>query len=121
MALQWVQENIQNFNGDPNNVTLFGESAGGSSVHLHVLSKHANKLFHKAIMQSGTANMEWVFQINPVYKAHRLAELFNFKGNDTKELIKFLQSPQVKSVDILSKNFIGNDGRRTQTLFTIRI
>lgn len=37
-ALRWVKSNIQQFNGDPANVTLFGESAGAASVHYHVLS-----------------------------------------------------------------------------------
>lgn len=38
MALQWVKKNIENFGGDPNNVTLFGESAGAAAVHYLVLS-----------------------------------------------------------------------------------
>lgn len=103
MALQWVQDNIQAFKGDHNNVTLFGESAGASSVHLHVLAKHAQKLFHKAIMQSGTANMEWVFQANPVYKTRRMAEVLGLKTNDTKEILKFLQSNKVTPLDITSR------------------
>lgn len=103
LALQWVQDNIQAFNGDPKNVTIFGESAGAVSVHLHVLSKHAKTLFQKAIMQSGVANMEWVFQWNPAYKTRRLAEVIGLKTNETKKLLKFLQSPQVKPLDILTK------------------
>jgi carboxylesterase type B len=55
MALKWVQKNIQNFSGDPNNVTIFGESAGGAAVHYLVLSPLAKGLFHKAIAQSGSA------------------------------------------------------------------
>jgi carboxylesterase type B len=38
MALRWVQQNIAQFGGDPGNVTIFGESAGGASVHYHMLS-----------------------------------------------------------------------------------
>jgi hypothetical protein len=38
MALRWVQQNIKQFGGDPGNVTIFGESAGGASVHYHMLS-----------------------------------------------------------------------------------
>nr|UVK78555.1 carboxylesterase [Anoplophora glabripennis] len=59
LALQWVQENIRNFNGDPNNVTIFGESAGSASVHYLVLSPRAKGLFHKAVLQSGTALNSW--------------------------------------------------------------
>ena len=54
-ALRWIQRNIAFFGGDPARVTIFGESAGGVSVHAHVLSPPARGLFRAAIMQSGTA------------------------------------------------------------------
>jgi len=53
MALQWVQNNIENFSGDANNVTIFGESAGAWSVFTHLVSPLSKNLFHKAIAQSG--------------------------------------------------------------------
>lgn len=52
-ALQWVQRNIQNFGGDPANVTLFGESAGGGSVVQWLTSPEGAGLFNKAIVMSG--------------------------------------------------------------------
>ena len=52
-ALKWVQRNIAAFGGDPNNVTIFGESAGGVSVHTHLTSPPSRGLFQKAIIQSG--------------------------------------------------------------------
>lgn len=52
-ALQWVKRNIAAFGGDPGNVTIFGFSAGGVSVHSLIASPLARGLFHKAIAQSG--------------------------------------------------------------------
>ncbi|KAM4723007.1 fatty acyl-CoA hydrolase precursor, medium chain-like [Rhinophrynus dorsalis] len=56
-ALQWVQENIKDFGGDPQSVTIFGESAGGVSVSAQVLSPLSKGLFHRAIAESGVALM----------------------------------------------------------------
>lgn len=52
-ALKWVKGNIENFGGDPSKVTIFGQSAGGSSVGLHLLSPLSEGLFHQAIAESG--------------------------------------------------------------------
>ena len=56
MALKWVHENIAAFGGDPDNVTIFGESAGGCSVTLLPLIPEARGYFHRVIAQSGTPN-----------------------------------------------------------------
>ncbi|MGH0031466.1 MAG: carboxylesterase/lipase family protein [Myxococcota bacterium] len=52
-ALQWVQENVAAFGGDPGNVTVFGESAGARTTFSMVVSPQAKGLFHRAIVQSG--------------------------------------------------------------------
>ncbi len=51
-ALKWVQSNITEFGGDPGNVTIFGESAGGAAVYILCASDLTNDLFHKAIAES---------------------------------------------------------------------
>jgi para-nitrobenzyl esterase len=56
LALQWVRENIGEFNGDKGNVTLFGESAGGNDVCRHLSSRQSDGLFHRAILQSSTCS-----------------------------------------------------------------
>jgi para-nitrobenzyl esterase len=55
-ALRWVQKNIAGFGGDPENVTIFGESAGGQHVGMQLLSPGSRGLFHRAIEESGTSN-----------------------------------------------------------------
>jgi para-nitrobenzyl esterase len=52
-ALEWVRDNIANFGGDPNNVTIFGQSGGGGKVSILMGMPQAKGLFHKAIFQSG--------------------------------------------------------------------
>lgn len=60
-ALRWVQENISAFGGDPDNVTIFGESAGGESVAHMMTSPLAQGLFHKAIMESASSAFPMMF------------------------------------------------------------
>eukprot|EP01095_Lingulamoeba_sp_RSL-Kostka_P018164 TRINITY_DN984_c0_g3_i1.p1 TRINITY_DN984_c0_g3~~TRINITY_DN984_c0_g3_i1.p1 ORF type:complete len:557 (-),score=189.76 TRINITY_DN984_c0_g3_i1:108-1778(-) len=51
-ALKWVKENIHSFGGDPNQVTIFGQSAGGTSTASHLVNPEGKGLFHGAIMES---------------------------------------------------------------------
>ena len=54
MALKWVNDNIAKFGGDPKRIAIAGESAGSSSVALHLVSPLSNGLFRRAILESGT-------------------------------------------------------------------
>ncbi|EDO36346.1 predicted protein, partial [Nematostella vectensis] len=58
LALQWVQQNIASFGGNPQSVTIFGESVGGMSVSAHLLSPISKGLFHRVIAQSGSASFD---------------------------------------------------------------
>jgi len=77
MAIQWVKENIAQFGGNPENITLMGESAGAASVSLHLLSPLSTNLFNQAIMQSASALAPWavVSKREGMHRSLRLAEL----------------------------------------------
>lgn len=104
MALKWVQKNIRNFGGDPENVTLFGESAGGASVHFHMISNHSKGLFKRAIPQSGCALNTWAVQQRGNW-AYRLAQHLDYSGpQDEKSVLEFLESADVfKILDASAK------------------
>jgi len=79
MAMQWVKNNIAKFGGNPNNITLMGESAGACSVSLHLLSPLSRNLFSQAIMQSASATVPWgvITKEESLIRGLRLAELMN--------------------------------------------
>lgn len=70
-ALEWVRDEIETFGGDPDNVTIFGESAGAMSCASLLGMPRARGLFHRAILQSGAGNFRW-----PADIAAGLADLF---------------------------------------------
>ena len=103
MALEWVNKNIENFGGDSENVTIFGESAGGHNVLSLLVSKKAKGLFHKAISMSGyttTISVENAFKSDKKsstynYSSSKIVEkltsrfnLNNFQGNTTNSKIR---------------------------------
>lgn len=58
MVMEWVQRNIRTFGGDPELVTLFGESSGSMAIHLHLMSPFSAGLFHRAFFMSGTESTD---------------------------------------------------------------
>ena len=77
-ALQWVRNNIANFGGDPNNVTIFGQSGGAGKVSTLLAMPSAKGLFHRAIIQSG-ANLQGVSAADAAKSAQMLMTKLNVK------------------------------------------
>ena len=77
IALQWVKDNIVQFGGNPDNVTIAGEDAGAASVGHHILSTPSHHLFNQAILQSGSAFVPWsaITLEKSIPRGLRLAEL----------------------------------------------
>ncbi|KAI1724149.1 carboxylesterase family domain-containing protein [Ditylenchus destructor] len=76
-AVKWVHKNIENFGGDPNRITLFGESAGAASVSMHMLSERSIPYFQRAIVQSGSATAPWAME-NRQVALHRAVVLYHY-------------------------------------------
>ncbi|XP_069073065.1 cocaine esterase-like [Pleurodeles waltl] len=93
-ALQWIQENIANFGGDPDSVTIFGESAGGFSVSALILSPLTKGLVHQAISESGVALLPAIISIDTdttTYVKNTIANLSNCETRSSVAMIECLR------------------------------
>lgn len=88
LALKWVKKHIKNFGGDPNKITIFGQSAGGFAVGLHMISPNSKGLFRRAILQSGSPLVFDQFYQNTFNIAKRLVQYVDCEEKD--ELLESL-------------------------------
>ncbi|XP_049958879.1 pyrethroid hydrolase Ces2e-like isoform X7 [Schistocerca serialis cubense] len=99
LALTWVKQNIASFGGDPDLVTLQGQSAGGMAVSLHLVSPLSSGLFSRLIIQSGN----FIGSSAPLEAARRnafrLGAALGFETDDSQQLVDFLRS--VNATDLL--------------------
>lgn len=120
MALEWVHENISNFNGDPDNICLFGESAGAACAHLHVLNDKSRSFLSKVILQSGTAIGDWVLQLDAEEKTRRIAKRFGSKGNSDDDHYEALMKATPKMMYEHCTKVIDPDERRRNMPLTFK-
>uniref|UniRef100_A0A3B3T0K4 Neuroligin 3a n=1 Tax=Paramormyrops kingsleyae TaxID=1676925 RepID=A0A3B3T0K4_9TELE len=90
-ALRWISENIGYFGGDSNRITVFGSGIGASCVSLLTLSHHSEGLFHRAIIQSGSALSSWAVNYQPVKYTRLLAEKVGCNVLDTLDMVDCLR------------------------------
>ena len=113
-ALEWVKTNISNFGGDPNNVTIFGQSGGGAKVNTLMAMPSAKGLFHKAINQSGAFRSAMLDKVTTqAIGAEVVKELRTWRqsGRDTKRALPNFSKCWEKS----SKNRCRQNESRRQT------
>ncbi|XP_045525288.1 acylcarnitine hydrolase-like [Pieris brassicae] len=98
-ALRWVQKNIKNFRGDPNNVTVFGQGSGGVAAIYLTMSPSTKGLFHRVISESGSPFSPHVFDHSPLKTASHLAKSLSMKSEDPKTLLKLYRDTQISKVE----------------------
>ncbi|KAH8374614.1 hypothetical protein KR200_002010 [Drosophila serrata] len=117
MALRWISQNIAHFNGDANNITLMGESAGAASVHVMMTTEQTRGLFHKAILQSGCALSEWAESPDRQW-AFRLAKKLGYKGVEKDaDVLGFLSRVSPQKIATCDQDIITQDEVRSFLLF----
>lgn len=105
-ALKWVQDNIASFGGDPDNVTVFGESAGAMSIGALLATKEANGLFQKAILQSGAASNVLPSKVAAKRAKQILAEL-DINDDEVEKLYNISAEKLVKASEAVPPMSLG--------------
>ncbi|XP_021025630.1 acylcarnitine hydrolase-like isoform X1 [Mus caroli] len=103
-ALRWVQQNIAHFGGNPDRVTIFGESAGGSSVSSHVVSHMSKGLFHGAIMESGVALIPYLIADTSEMFSTTVAKLSGCEAMDSETLMRCLRGKSEEEILAINKD-----------------
>ncbi|XP_013141726.1 PREDICTED: esterase FE4-like [Papilio polytes] len=98
-ALRWVKENISSFGGDPENITIFGHSAGGLSVSYHLISPMTKGLFKRAIVKSGSFTCPWGQTFEPRERGLALARKLGCYSEDDKELYEFFKRQPIEKLN----------------------
>ncbi|XP_048211356.1 cocaine esterase-like isoform X2 [Perognathus longimembris pacificus] len=104
-ALRWVQQNIAHFGGNPDRVTIFGQSAGGISVSSHVLSPMSQGLFHGAIMESGVALVPLFISSSSDMVSSMVANLSACEQVNSEALVRCLRGKSEEEMLAITKAF----------------
>lgn len=110
LAIKWIKDNIRSFGGNPDSLTLFGESAGAGSVSVHLLSPISGHLARRAILQSGSVNTPWSYMSAETSKRIALTLVADVGCNaslvstDMPTVMECMRSVEAKNLSLLQWN-----------------
>ncbi|KAF7996027.1 hypothetical protein HCN44_009065 [Aphidius gifuensis] len=105
-AIRWVKENIKGFGGDPEEITLFGLSAGGVSVHYQYLTPLSKGLFKRGLSFSGNALNPWAITEGTLEKAQKLANIVGCPTAVVEEMVKCLKTRPARQIARADMDFM---------------
>lgn len=125
MALEWTTQNIHHFGGDKNQITLWGHSAGGSSVNLLALVPQAKGLFHRAIITGGSAANHFAYLPNRELQKKKLRSVLakllveDEENLDEKQIIDWLLSTNAVEIEKLLSVPLYTNGLKSKGFYLL--
>ena len=101
MAMKFVYENVENFNGDRTNITLIGHEAGAASVGMHILSEGSRQYFNKAVLMSGSDLCKWSYfpkEYRPLEFARSLSKKLGCYDYDSFKMVQCLRQRSAQEI-----------------------
>ena len=111
-ALEWVRDHIASLGGDAGNVTIFGQSGGGSKVAVMMTMAGAKGLFHKAIIQSSSSHLRLATRESAARSTHQLLKALGLEGKGPKAVQAVPADVLLKAYNMAVKARNGNDSFR---------
>uniref|UniRef100_A0A8C5BLF9 Carboxylic ester hydrolase n=1 Tax=Gadus morhua TaxID=8049 RepID=A0A8C5BLF9_GADMO len=102
-AISWVKRNIEAFGGNPDNITIFGQSAGAASVNYQMLSPYSKGLFRRAISQCGVALSPWAIQLDPMATTKKVARKVGCRTTNEEEMLLCLKITDPVGITMAAK------------------